>query len=429
MIYKIIRKKEYHKLKKYWYIVLGILYTFFCIILYETFIHNIINPKDAGIMFFIILNVLFISTIKFKKILEIEEENLIKKYFQIIKIFENSPTIMYLKDINGKIIIANQALGELFNCKSSELSGKNTHTLYLNKHKEQDKWIIKNKKILYTEEKIQIKTESENWYKVTKIPILNQFGNVIQIVVFLRNIEENKQIEERKNNYIATLTHDLKTPNHAHLRILKLLLNDKFGELTEEQKEIILQLEKSCTYMNKLISNILETYLSENGKIKIKYEKFNIIEIITILTNEIINLAKEREQEIQIINKNKEIMIDADKIQIQRVIYNLVSNAIFHGKTNTEIKIIIQENEKEIIFKVINKSEYIPEEELAEVYNKFKSSSINRKETGTGLGLYLSKKIITIHNGKMFAESQENGICTFGFSIPKQQKEAVLLSK
>ena len=81
-------------------------------------------------------------------------------------------------------------------------------------------------------------------------------------------------MEERKNTFIATLTHDLKTPTIAQIRALDLLLGEAFGPLVDEQKEMLEQIKSSCKYMYDLIFTILDTYLYDNGLTKINAEKF-----------------------------------------------------------------------------------------------------------------------------------------------------------
>ena len=116
-------------------------------------------------------------------------------------------------------------------------------------------------------------------------------------------------------------------------------------------------------------------------------------------------------------------MINADRFHIKRVILNLISNAIYHGYKNSEIKIELKSEKDKLYFKVINDGQYIQPEELAEIYEKFKSVETAKKhKSGTGLGLYLAKEIIVSHNGEVFAQSDEDGVCYFGFWIPKDRK-------
>ena len=98
---------------------------------------------------------------------------------------------------------------------------------------------------------------------------------------------------------------------------------------------------------------------------------------------------------------------------------NLLSNAINYGYRNTQITINLYEDNNNISFEIKNHSKYIPEERLADIFEKYKTTDNTRfHKTSTGLGLYLAKQIIDAHNGKIYASSDINETCTFGFSLP-----------
>lgn len=387
----------------------------------------VIEIKDAMIItFFVIIMSLIIIIINLKETNKMEESILVQNE-QLKIMLENAPIILYLKDVNGKILLANQSLSELFQCPLNELVGKTSYELYINDHLDQDKWIIENKTTLRLEDRIFLKNRDPIWYRVTKAPVIGKNNKVERIIVFLKNIDIEKQIEERKNTYVATLTHDLKTPTNAQLRIIDLLLKDTFGKMNDAQKEIIIEVKKSCIYMNDLISNILTAYTSDCGKLKLNYEEFDVKELTDTIVYSIKKLAEEKNQIITVINNSEtdEIMINADRLHIQRVILNFISNAIYHGFKDSEIKIILKSEKDKFSFEVINSGQYIPQEEISEIYEKFKSVETARKhKNGTGLGLYLAKEIVVSHNGEVFAESNKDGICVFGFWIPKEIKTA-----
>lgn len=389
----------------------------------------VIRVQDALIITFgFVIMSQFIIVINLKESGSLEKKLLIQ-HEQLQTLLANSPIILYLKEPDGKILYANQPFADLFRCPLNEIIGKTTYELYVNDHFEQDRWILENKKPLRLEDKVDTGEGYPTWFSITKAPVLGKNNKVERIIVFLKNIDIEKQIEERKNTYVATLTHDLKTPTNAQLRVIDLLLKDCFGELTAEQKEIITEVKKSCLYMNNLISNILVTYTSECGKLKVNYETFDAKEMAEMIATSLKKLAEEREQYITVINEDisKSIIISADKFHIKRVFLNLISNAIYHGEKQSEIKVVLHTEKDKLFFKVINNGQYISKEEIEEVFEKFKSVEHSKKyKTGTGLGLYLAKEIVVSHNGEVFASSTPNGVCTFGFWIPKESQKSKL---
>ena len=291
--------------------------------------------------------------------------------------------------------------------------------------KKQDELVIKNKETITIEQKIfSTKTNKEEWLKIIKSPIFDKDKNVIGIIVVIENISKEKEIESQKETFVATLTHDLKTPTYAQTRAMKLLQEEILGSLNNDQKEMIEQTLNSNLYMTELISTILSTYKSDSGKTVLNKEEFDFCELVNSTCKEISNLAREKRQKI-IFQTNIKNKIIADKLQIKRVIINLVSNAISHGFQDSEIKIKLDEDDENISFNVENHSKYLSKETLKEIFEKYKTAPESRfKKTSTGLGLYLSKQIINSHKGKIFADSRKNDeTCIFGFSIPKVKKE------
>ena len=240
---------------------------------------------------------------------------------------------------------------------------------------------------------------------------------------------KKNSIEEKKNTFFASLIHDLKTPNIAQIRAVDLLLNKTFGNLTSKQKEIISQIKNSCKYMNRLIFTILDTCLYESGETKLIFEKFNIKKLVEDVVNEISYLADENRQKIIVLsNLNSEILC-ADKLHIKRVIINLIANSITYGQKNSEIYIRLSEERQNINFEVENKGKYYTKKEIGEMFKKYKTMEFGRQKTSTGLGLYLSKKIIDDHEGKIYAESKRDTTCVFGFIIPKDRTDEKISSK
>ena len=219
--------------------------------------------------------------------------------------------------------------------------------------------------------------------------------------------------------YTAALIHDLKTPVTAQINAVELLLNNTLGSLNDKQREILEQIKQSCEYSKNLIHCILDAYLYDNGQLNPKPEKFSLDKLIDNALKETSALAKNKLQKIVTKNKVKEKEIFADKLQIKRVLINLISNAVKYGFDNSTIEIETSEDKENFIFNVKNYSKYINTQNTNNLFDKFTRDKNYKNGINCGLGLYLVKKIITAHNGKVFGECKKSGECNFGFSIPK----------
>lgn len=360
------------------------------------------------------------------------ERKLIRQQSQLTAIINNCPFVVYLKSVDGKIILANEVTSELSSLDTEKLIGMCAYNLIADPAvcKREDAELLKNKEIITGERYEKFANGKSHWVRIVRVPILDEKDNISSIVVIFRVIDDVKDLEDRKNSFIATLTHDLKTPTIAQIRALDLFLNEAFGAISEEQKLMLEQIKHSCQYMYDLIFTILDTYIYDNGLTKINPVKFNMQDLINETIRGLSNLLSERNQKLRINVDLVSSNIVADKLQLKRVIINLFSNAITHGFKNSEIEVFVGENDENMKFEIKNKSEYIAEGQMKEIFEKYKHKENSKSmKTSTGLGLYLSKQIIDAHNGRMYAHSDKDQNCVFGFEIPKNTSLIELNSK
>lgn len=237
-------------------------------------------------------------------------------------------------------------------------------------------------------------------------------------VLTLRDVTAFKEIEKQKETFVATLTHDLKTPIRAEIRAMELLLKGNFGSLNEEQVSIIKDTLCSSKYMFNMVDNLLCTYKNEAGNIVLQKENININELIISCGSELKHLIEDKKQQLQFNFKKEKLIAFIDLIEIKRVIINLLSNAINYSYENDDITISSDIVDNQIIISVKDNGKGLSESDLKTLFNKYNSFAKKFRQVGTGLGLYLSKQIIEAHNGKIWAESEEGKGSIFTFSLP-----------
>ena len=344
-----------------------------------------------------------------------------EKQLQLTAILNNMPFMAWLKDDESKFLAVNEAFAEICGDTVENIIGKTDFDYFPKDHSElyvtEDNLVMQIKKTSQTEDLI-VGPEGTKLHETFKSPVFDDKGNVIGTVGLARDITEIKEIAVQKETFVATLTHDLKVPTVAQIRALELLLKGSMGQLQDEQSEILEQVLNSCKYMLNMISTLLSTYRYDDGIKKIHYEEFDFINLVSECCNEIACLAKEKEQTLLIKNKSTQNLISADRLEIKRVITNLISNAIYYSLNNSPIEISMEEINNEIILLVNSHSQVIQAEILENLFNKYVSNA--PKVQNSGLGLYLSKQIITAHNGHIIAESDEINGNTFGFRLPQK---------
>ncbi len=228
-------------------------------------------------------------------------------------------------------------------------------------------------------------------------------------------IIERKEKEQTKKTFLATLTHDLRSPLNAEQKALEVILSKKLGTSLEEFSKYLEEIYKTNKELLRIVNNILSVYHYEEGKFELKLREVNIAELIETSVNSMISLAEEQGSEINTSIEPGLLPVIADQDEIFRVINNLICNAIKHNDKGTIINISVKRINNELEVSVSDNGKGIPEKEKAEIFERYPTK---KREIGTGLGLYLSKKIIKAHNGRIWFESEVGKGTTFYFTLP-----------
>ncbi len=241
--------------------------------------------------------------------------------------------------------------------------------------------------------------------------------NKKRYVLIVKDVTTESEIETLKEDFVATLTHDLKVPIVAEANILDFLLNGKFGEINDKQKFALTSMKASNKELLNLVQIVLETYKIKDGRIKLVKENIKLNEFLTQIIEEMEPIASDAGLKINFkIGRN--IKVTADSMQLARVVKNLINNAIYHSNTKKGIDIKIGEIPNFITISVIDYGQGIKENEIKLIFNKYYSASKKFRKIGTGLGLYLSQQIITSHGGEILVSSEENVRTEFCIKLP-----------
>ncbi len=230
------------------------------------------------------------------------------------------------------------------------------------------------------------------------------------------HLEQIKKELEQKETYVASIIHDLKNPIIAEIRIIESLIKNK--NLNHKNSEILKQLLCSDKLMLEMVISILNTYKYSNGKINYNFEEFNFLELVSTTCKELTYCTNE-ENNFEIRANNNMQRIFADKIQLKRVISNLISNALKYKTENSKIFIELNNTSEDYKFSITNSGQHISPKTQEKLFDKYVSESSKFNNISTGLGLYLSKRIINDHLGRIIVKSSKEGINTFSFTIPK----------
>ncbi len=246
---------------------------------------------------------------------------------------------------------------------------------------------------------------------------INPEDDYKRFVGVIRDVTEQKKSDKLRDDFIATLTHDLRTPLLAAIQTLTFFLDGALGELDEKQKLLLTTMQKSNQDLLGLVNALLEVYKYDADKLVLTKTNFNIYSLVKQVYNELLSLAKSKNIEFKLECENKDIEINADRSEIRRVICNLCGNAINYTGENGKVIITIKNEDNDLIFSVSDNGSGIPPEDIPNMFQRFSQGTSKKRSTGTGLGLYLSRQIIESHGGKIWLESKLNKGSEFSFIL------------
>ncbi|MFA0963479.1 ATP-binding protein [Roseivirga sp. BDSF3-8] len=238
----------------------------------------------------------------------------------------------------------------------------------------------------------------------------------IGYIITLKDVTSFKNSDETKNNFIATVSHELKTPLSAMNMSMMLLLDQRFGSLNDEQRNIAQSMRKEVKRLIKMVSELLDLSQVEAGHIDL--EKENICPSL-IVEYAKVPLESELEEKsltltIHIEEELPDLHVDAEKVSW--VLHNFLSNAIRFSHPHSQIEVEVFRDLNYIEFSVKDYGPGINEENQAKLFKKF--VQIEKKGSGLGLGLAISKEVIQVHEGNIGVESAPGKGSRFFFRIP-----------
>lgn len=240
---------------------------------------------------------------------------------------------------------------------------------------------------------------------------------VKKFVGVIRDITVQKEADRLRDDFIATLTHDLKTPLMAAIQTLNFFLDGTVGTITEKQTMLLSTMKKSNEDLLGLVNALLDVYRYDASKIDLYKTEFDFKSLLEQVYTELKPLADIKKIEFNLVYETDNLKIKADRDAIRRVLCNLCGNAINYTNNNGKITVTVKTQDKDLIFTVQDNGNGIPPEDIPNMFNRFSRGTNKKRSVGTGLGLYLSRQIIEAHNGKVWLESKLNKGSEFSFLL------------
>lgn len=256
--------------------------------------------------------------------------------------------------------------------------------------------------------------------EVSAVPTVEKTGVPVMLLVVLHDITEEKEFEEMKTDFASLAAHELRTPISAIKGYLAPMIEGKTGVLNEEQK---LYAERAFTANERqlqIVESLLEISKIEKGRVELKPTEFSIVELAQESARGYAKKAMDKGLTLEVVEPKEDIQkLLLDRERIREVLDNLLSNAVkFTPKGSVAIS--FERRGQEVVVTVADTGVGIPKNKMGKLFTKFYrvGQTPTIESEGTGLGLYIAKSLVELHQGKIWVESKVGKGSAFYFSLP-----------
>jgi len=241
-------------------------------------------------------------------------------------------------------------------------------------------------------------------------PVPGADGQLAGVAIALRDVTAQKELDERKEEFVQVVSHELRTPLTSITGALDLVLAGLAGELTEKQARYLRMARDSTEKLNGMVDDLLDLARLSKGKLEMVPEVTLLDELVRVTTERYQPAAAERGQEFVVELPPMPVRLVADGGRLGQVLSNLLTNAVKFAPDRSKIRVRVFRSDAVpgvVGLSVANGGEALPEEDLERIFEKFEQarSESTRRVRGTGLGLSICRGIVSQHGGAIWAES------------------------
>ncbi|KOA18981.1 alkaline phosphatase synthesis sensor protein PhoR [Clostridium homopropionicum DSM 5847] len=401
------------------------------------------------IWFFVILIITLLSFL----ILNISERRdakaaLIESEERLRTLINTFPALICLKDSKGRWVETNKAAIEFFNLDPVLWKGKtDKELLELNdvyiegilKYQNFDNLALKKAQVTKHTEVFKKDTEEEKILEIIKMPIIDANNNSNSLVVIGQDItslvkaQENKRLlnelvayENLRTEFFANLSHELRTPLNVILSALQYieLIHANYNEHQHNNFESYSKytsiMKQNCYRLVRIVNNLIDITKIDSGYFELELENYNIVEVIEEISLSVASYAETNGLSLIFDTDVEEKIIACDANMIERIILNLISNAIKFTDSGGQISINVYDLSDTIQISVKDTGIGIAEDKQASIFERFiqVDKSLSRNREGSGIGLSLVKSLVELHGGTIKLISELNKGSSFIISLP-----------
>ncbi len=366
---------------------------------------------------------------------------------RLAEIIEHVPNIVYLKEPQGlRFVHFNKAGEDILGYSRADVLGKPARELFpaelARRFEAEDREILAGGMVEIPEESVQSRTHGIRILQSKKVVIRDEFGRPLYILGVSEDITDRKNAEtaireakeaaeaanHAKSDFLAKMSHELRTPLNSIIGFSEILEDETFGPLNDKQRRHVANVLASGRNLLQLINDILDLSKVEAGRMELVPVEFDLVAALEQDRAIIAPLADKKNLTLHLVVEPQRPRITADQGKLRQIMYNLLSNAIKFTPEGGRVDIMVRPagsvdgdtRTDWMEVAVTDTGIGIGVEDQERIFREFEQVEHHQAVTqqGTGLGLALTKKLVELHGGRIWVESQPGKGSTFRFTLP-----------
>ncbi len=275
---------------------------------------------------------------------------------------------------------------------------------------------------------IQFEREgSPLYFRPTVTKVFDSEGKLYGVLTVLQDVTQFKELDKMKSDFIATLSHEFRTPLTSINMSVDILTQELLGPMNERQKELVGATKEDVGRLTKLARELLQLSKLESGKLQFKNEELNVRLLVESTSKPLLIQFNEKDVTLSTDIPSAISPLVADEQQLSWVLTNLITNALKFTDSGGSVTVRVKEHNNSMVFEVEDTGQGIAAEHLSTVFDKFvqvKGASVSTPGS-VGLGLAIAKEIVESYGGKIWAESEPGRGSRFSFVLPLLRKDSI----
>lgn len=376
------------------------------------------------------------------------EREIFRSHQMLEELLQNAPVGIYWKDLEGRYLGCNHIAAENLSIIPEELIGKTNRSFMTEGVAEEstahDRMVIESKTVSMNYFRRMITKKGEQkLFKISKVPLLNQDGDVYALLGVAEDITEQHEKEKEliqakqdasaasraKSDFLSHMSHEIRTPLNAIVGLTHVAVE---SDNKEQIKDLLDKVNTSSKHLLSIVNDILDLSRIEAGKLSVSRSEIDLIAVIEEAVGIVMQRAEEKKLRLDLfIDEALPKYVLSDEIRLKQVLMNLLFNAVKFTPEGGEIVVRAQvlkvhDNQVIVKFSVTDNGIGIDQESVERLFHPFEQadSKTTRVFEGTGLGLAISRSIVELMGGNIGATGERGKGCVFFFELPLELTEA-----